>query len=86
MDSKTLINASWRCWQDDARKNPYLLSAVAFNGDDVRGNQDLGFSHEDRVEHVRQMGWLRKRVRAIPPLRTLSVRRPTMAFGKALVI
>jgi hypothetical protein len=41
-----------------------LLSAVVFNGDDVRAhlNRDLGFSHEDRIEHARRMGWLCDRV------------------------
>jgi cytidyltransferase-like protein len=41
-----------------------LLNAVVFNGDDVRGsiNRDLGFSHEDRVEHARRIGWLCDRI------------------------
>jgi hypothetical protein len=41
-----------------------LLNAVVFNGDDVRGSisRDLGFSHEDRIEHARRMGWLCDRV------------------------
>ena len=32
-----------------------LLNAVVFNADAVRANlsRDLGFSHEDRVEHAR---------------------------------
>ena len=40
------------------------LGAVHFNADDVRGNinRDLGFSHADRVEHARRMGWLCDRV------------------------
>jgi cytidyltransferase-like protein len=41
-----------------------LLGAVIFNADAVRANlsQDLGFSHEDRVEHARRMGWMCDRV------------------------
>ena len=36
------------------------LNAVHFNADAVRSNinKDLGFSHEDRIEHARRMGWL----------------------------
>lgn len=41
-----------------------LLNAVVFNADAVRANlsSDLGFSHEDRVEHARRMGWMCDRV------------------------
>jgi cytidyltransferase-like protein len=41
-----------------------LLNAVVFNADAVRANlsPDLGFSHEDRVEHARRMGWMCDRV------------------------
>ena len=41
-----------------------LLNAVVFNADAVRANisRDLGFSHEDRVEHARRMGWMCDRV------------------------
>jgi adenylylsulfate kinase-like enzyme len=41
-----------------------LLNAVVFNADAIRANlsRDLGFSHEDRVEHARRMGWLCDRV------------------------
>jgi cytidyltransferase-like protein len=41
-----------------------LLNAVVFNADAVRTNlsRDLGFSHEDRVEHARRMGWMCDRV------------------------
>jgi cytidyltransferase-like protein len=41
-----------------------LLNAVVFNADAVRSNisRDLGFSHQDRVEHARRMGWLCDRV------------------------
>jgi cytidyltransferase-like protein len=41
-----------------------LLNAVVFNADAVRANvsRDLGFSHGDRVEHARRMGWMCDRV------------------------
>jgi adenylylsulfate kinase len=41
-----------------------LLNAVVFNADEVRAhiNRDLGFSHEDRIEHARRMGWMSDRV------------------------
>jgi cytidyltransferase-like protein len=41
-----------------------LLNAVVFNADAVRTNlsRDLGFSHEDRVEQARRMGWMCDRV------------------------
>src|SRR5262245_57544339 len=41
-----------------------LLNAVVFNADAVRANlsPDLGFSHQDRVEHARRMGWMCDRV------------------------
>jgi predicted ABC-type ATPase len=41
-----------------------LLGAVVFNADAVRANlsRDLGFDHEDRIEHARRMGWLCDRV------------------------
>lgn len=37
-----------------------LLDAVHFNADDLRReiNRDLGFTHADRVEQARRMGWL----------------------------
>jgi adenylylsulfate kinase len=40
------------------------LNAVHFNADEVRANinKDLGFTHEDRVEHATRMGWLCDRV------------------------
>ena len=40
------------------------LNAVVFNADAVRANlsRDLGFGHEDRVEHARRMGWMCDRV------------------------
>ena len=41
-----------------------LLNAVVFNADAVRSNlsRDLGFSHQDRIEHARRMGWMCDRV------------------------
>jgi cytidyltransferase-like protein len=41
-----------------------LINAVVFNADAVRTNlsRDLGFSHEDRIEHARRMGWMCDRV------------------------
>lgn len=41
-----------------------LLNAVVFNADAVRANlsRDLGFSHEDRIEQARRMGWMCDRV------------------------
>src|SRR5262245_42813125 len=41
-----------------------LLNAVVFNADAVRANISchLGFSHADRIEHARRMGWLCDRV------------------------
>src|ERR1044072_1341412 len=41
-----------------------LLNAVVFNADAVRADlsRDLGFSHADRVEHPRRMGWMCDRV------------------------
>jgi len=41
-----------------------LISAVVFNADAVRANlsPNLGFSHEDRIEHARRMGWMCDRV------------------------
>jgi adenylylsulfate kinase len=41
-----------------------LLNAVVFNADAVRANlsRDLGFSHDDRIEHARRMGWMCERV------------------------
>jgi cytidyltransferase-like protein len=41
-----------------------LLNAVIFNADAVRANlsRDLGFTHEDRLEHARRMGWMCDRI------------------------
>jgi Adenylylsulphate kinase len=47
-----------------ARELAPLLGAVQFNADEVRANlsRDLGFAHEDRIEHARRMGWMCDRV------------------------
>jgi hypothetical protein len=47
-----------------ARSLAPLLNAVVFNADEVRANisKDLGFSHADRIEHARRMGWMSDRV------------------------
>jgi hypothetical protein len=69
-----------------------LLSAVVFNGDDVRAhiNRDLGFSHEDRLEHARRMGWLCDRVADTGATVIADFICPTpetrAAFGAAFVI
>jgi hypothetical protein len=41
-----------------------LINAAMFNADEVRANinKDLGFSHADRIEHARRMGWICDRV------------------------
>ena len=41
-----------------------LLNAVVFNADAVRANLsgDLGYSHQDRIEHARRMGWMCDRI------------------------
>lgn len=41
-----------------------LLNAVVFNADAVRANisRDLGFGHDDRIEHARRMAWMCDRV------------------------
>jgi adenylylsulfate kinase len=43
-----------------ARELAPLISAVVFNGGDVRANigADLGFSIQDRIEQARRMAWL----------------------------
>jgi hypothetical protein len=69
-----------------------LLRAVVFNGDDVRAhlNRDLGFSHEDRIEHARRMGWLCDRVVEAGGAVIADFICPTpdtrAAFGNAFVI
>jgi cytidyltransferase-like protein len=69
-----------------------LLNAVVFNADAIRANlsRDLGFSHEDRVEHARRMGWLCDRVveaggTAIADF-VCPTRETRAAFGSAFII
>jgi cytidyltransferase-like protein len=47
-----------------ARELAPLFNAAMFNADEVRANinKDLGFSHVDRIEHARRMGWICDRV------------------------
>jgi hypothetical protein len=75
-----------------ARTLAPLLNAVVFNGDDVRAhiNRDLGFSHDDRIEHARRMGWLCDRVAEAGGAVIADFICPTpetrSAFGDAFVI
>jgi adenylylsulfate kinase len=68
------------------------LGAVVFNADDVRANlsRDLGFSHEDRVERARRMGWMYDRVTEAGGTAIADFICPTnetrAAFGEAFVI
>jgi cytidyltransferase-like protein len=69
-----------------------LLNAVVFNADAVRANlsRDLGFSHKDRVEHARRMGWMCDRVVEAGATVIADFICPTRAareaFGDAFVI
>jgi cytidyltransferase-like protein len=69
-----------------------LLNAVVFNGDAVRTklSRDLGFSHFDRVEHARRMGWMCDRVAEAGGTAIADFGCPTeetrAAFGKAFII
>jgi cytidyltransferase-like protein len=69
-----------------------LLSAVTFNADAVRTNlsRDLGFSHEDRIEHARRMGWMCDRVVEAGGTAIADLICPTeetrAAFGEAFTI
>jgi len=69
-----------------------MLRAVVFNADEVRANvnQDLGFSHADRIEHARRMGWLCDRVVASGGVAIADFICPTpetrAAFGDAFVV
>ena len=69
-----------------------LLSAVVFNADAVRSNisRDLGFSHGDRVEHARRMGWMCDRVVEAGGTVIADFICPTTetreAFGQAFII
>src|ERR1700692_267493 len=69
-----------------------LLNAVVFNADAVRANlsRDLGFSHDDRIEHARRMGWMCDRVVEAGGTVIADFICPTpetrAAFGEAFVI
>ena len=69
-----------------------LRNAVVFNADAVRANlsRDLGFSHEDRIEHARRMGWMCDRVVEAGGTVIADFICPTAetreAFGKAFTI
>jgi cytidyltransferase-like protein len=82
-----------RLRQDDACGSlAPLLNAVVFNADAVRANlsRDLGFSHEDRVEHARRMGWMCDRVIEAGGTVIADFICPTpetrLAFGDAFII
>ena len=68
------------------------LEAVVFNADQVRANlhRDLGFSHADRIEHARRMGWLCDRVVEAGHVAIADFVCPTTetraAFGRAFVV
>ena len=68
------------------------LAAVVFNADEVRANinRDLGFSHADRIEHARRMGWLCDRVVAAGGFAIADFVCPTpetrAAFGAAFMV
>jgi cytidyltransferase-like protein len=68
------------------------LNAIHFNADAVRANisKDLGFAHEDRVEHARRMGWLCDRVVEAGTYAIADFVCPTAetraAFGQAFVV
>ncbi|MBS0533666.1 MAG: adenylyl-sulfate kinase [Proteobacteria bacterium] len=69
-----------------------LLNAVVFNADAVRANlsRDLGFSHEDRIEHARRMGWMCDRVAEAGGTAIADFVCPTpetrSAFGEAFTV
>jgi cytidyltransferase-like protein len=69
-----------------------MLNAALFNADDVRENinKDLGFSHADRIEHARRMGWLCDRVVEAGGTAIADFICPTpdtrAAFGDAFVV
>jgi cytidyltransferase-like protein len=69
-----------------------LLNAVVFNADAVRANlsRDLGFSHEDRVEHARRMSWMCDRVAEAGGVAIADFICPTnetrKAFGEAFIV
>jgi shikimate kinase len=69
-----------------------LLQAIVFNGDEVRSgiSRDLGFSHQDRIEHARRMGRLCDHVVETGGIAIADFICPTpetrAAFGNAFVI
>jgi hypothetical protein len=69
-----------------------LLNAVVFNADAVRANlsPDLGFSHQERVEHARRMGWMCDRIVEAGGTVIADFVCPTAAtrsaFGEAFII
>lgn len=68
------------------------LNAVHLNGDEIRANIDkeLGFSHEDRLEHARRMGWLSDRIVTTGTYAIADFICPTedtrAAFGDAFIV
>jgi cytidyltransferase-like protein len=68
------------------------LNAVHFNADAIRANinKDLGFTHADRIEQARRMGWLCDRVVESGAYAIADFVCPTQqtrgAFGDAFVI
>lgn len=68
------------------------LGAVHFSADQVRANinKELGFSHEDRIEQARRMGWLCDQVVKAGHIAIADFICPTeatrKAFGDAFVI
>ena len=75
-----------------ARTLAPLLNAAVFNADEVRANinRDLGFSHVDRIEHARRMGWMCERVVEAGGTAIADFICPTpetrAAFGPAFVV
>jgi predicted ABC-type ATPase len=69
-----------------------MLNAIVFNADAVRANlsRDLSFSHQDRVEHARRMGWMCDRVAEAGATVIADFICPTpetrAAFGEAFTI
>jgi cytidyltransferase-like protein len=69
-----------------------LLNAVVFNADAVRTNlsRDLGFGHQDRIEHARRMCWMCDRVVEAGGTAIADFVCPTpstrAAFGDAFVV
>jgi adenylylsulfate kinase len=68
------------------------LNAVHLNADAIRANinKDLGFSHDDRIEHARRMGWLADLVASNGSVVIADFICPTpetrAAFGAAFVV